>query len=141
MEVVSRGGTANIRPKTEAASALRLSRPAARPSPPIFSRSRRDQRIVMVKLSSGRPAGAIASPLTPPPKHSRPLEGMLHRTAALAGFQARGLQLVVPLGGSVGVIQQHQGRLVAEAERDRKSTRLNSSHVRISYAVFCLKKK
>src|SRR3989442_5890455 len=26
-------------------------------------------------------------------------------------------------------------------ERDRKSTRLNSSHVRISYAVFCLKKK
>src|SRR5207249_11441186 len=27
------------------------------------------------------------------------------------------------------------------AERDRKSTRLNSSHVSISYAVFCLKKK
>src|SRR3989442_6049491 len=26
-------------------------------------------------------------------------------------------------------------------QRDRKSTRLNSSHVRISYAVFCLKKK
>src|SRR5690554_7765274 len=28
-----------------------------------------------------------------------------------------------------------------EAAEDRKSTRLNSSHVRISYAVFCLKKK
>src|SRR3989442_11261641 len=28
-----------------------------------------------------------------------------------------------------------------EAHKDRKSTRLNSSHVRISYAVFCLKKK
>src|SRR5438874_6372161 len=27
------------------------------------------------------------------------------------------------------------------AEKDRKSTRLNSSHVEISYAVFCLKKK
>src|SRR5690606_2675234 len=27
------------------------------------------------------------------------------------------------------------------ATRDRKSTRLNSSHVKISYAVFCLKKK
>src|SRR5690606_41324404 len=27
------------------------------------------------------------------------------------------------------------------APRDRKSTRLNSSHVKISYAVFCLKKK
>src|SRR5690606_41929188 len=28
-----------------------------------------------------------------------------------------------------------------EADEDRKSTRLNSSHVKISYAVFCLKKK
>src|SRR5690606_42080984 len=34
------------------------------------------------------------------------------------------------------------GNLVTEkAIRDRKSTRLNSSHVKISYAVFCLKKK
>src|SRR6266513_5343490 len=31
--------------------------------------------------------------------------------------------------------------LLQLAERDRKSTRLNSSHVSISYAVFCLKKK
>src|SRR5207249_7100517 len=30
---------------------------------------------------------------------------------------------------------------VLAAGRDRKSTRLNSSHVSISYAVFCLKKK
>src|SRR3712207_7516975 len=29
----------------------------------------------------------------------------------------------------------------AQALRDRKSTRLNSSHANISYAVFCLKKK
>src|SRR5690606_40787439 len=29
----------------------------------------------------------------------------------------------------------------ASTEKDRKSTRLNSSHVKISYAVFCLKKK
>src|SRR5207302_9547626 len=32
------------------------------------------------------------------------------------------------------------GRAVDDL-RDRKSTRLNSSHVKISYAVFCLKKK
>src|SRR5690606_41783250 len=32
-------------------------------------------------------------------------------------------------------------RLVALRVVDRKSTRLNSSHVKISYAVFCLKKK
>src|SRR3989442_2013844 len=39
-----------------------------------------------------------------------------------------------PLGVGARAAQCH-------AERDRKSTRLNSSHVRISYAVFCLKKK
>src|SRR3712207_7899661 len=37
-----------------------------------------------------------------------------------------------------GVVAQLQGR---EVLRDRKSTRLNSSHANISYAVFCLKKK
>src|SRR5438874_9914453 len=31
--------------------------------------------------------------------------------------------------------------LPGEGHQDRKSTRLNSSHVEISYAVFCLKKK
>src|SRR5207247_6742830 len=34
-----------------------------------------------------------------------------------------------------------QGGVGSEDERDRKSTRLNSSHEWISYAVFCLKKK
>src|SRR5690554_7164633 len=29
---------------------------------------------------------------------------------------------------------------LSDSNKDRKSTRLNSSHVRISYAVFCLKK-
>src|SRR5690625_7006409 len=36
------------------------------------------------------------------------------------------------------VINPEQAKIV---KRDRKSTRLNSSHVAISYAVFCLKKK
>src|SRR5690554_4197265 len=39
------------------------------------------------------------------------------------------------------VISQTGGDRRALADQDRKSTRLNSSHVRISYAVFCLKKK
>src|SRR5439155_24525533 len=34
-----------------------------------------------------------------------------------------------------------RGALAGRSARDRKSTRLNSSHVAISYAVFCLKKK
>src|SRR5207244_7615033 len=39
--------------------------------------------------------------------------------------------------------RRHHGRRpgLAHATRDRKSTRLNSSHQIISYAVFCLKKK
>src|SRR2546430_10357900 len=48
--------------------------------------------------------------------------------------------------GCVGVAAQCAGRhaLYGRAEpgsEDRKSTRLNSSHSQISYAVFCLKKK
>src|SRR5690554_7457645 len=35
----------------------------------------------------------------------------------------------------------HSGPIRPGDGLDRKSTRLNSSHVRISYAVFCLKKK
>src|SRR5690625_4931315 len=36
---------------------------------------------------------------------------------------------------------EHQAQFLIEVDGDRKSTRLNSSHVAISYAVFCLKKK
>src|SRR3712207_8527710 len=35
----------------------------------------------------------------------------------------------------------HLGEDEVDAHGDRKSTRLNSSHANISYAVFCLKKK
>src|SRR3712207_8742398 len=35
----------------------------------------------------------------------------------------------------------HTPARLFEGDRDRKSTRLNSSHANISYAVFCLKKK
>src|SRR3712207_8974600 len=37
--------------------------------------------------------------------------------------------------------QQREAQASARAQEDRKSTRLNSSHANISYAVFCLKKK
>src|SRR5690606_11117114 len=36
---------------------------------------------------------------------------------------------------------QYAGTCLRLTREDRKSTRLNSSHVKISYAVFCLKKK
>src|SRR5207253_11423803 len=40
-----------------------------------------------------------------------------------------------------GVVVRYRDRLSRGGDEDRKSTRLNSSHVAISYAVFCLKKK
>src|SRR5690606_40529901 len=43
-----------------------------------------------------------------------------------------------PGGWGVGLAL---ARRIVEGVQDRKSTRLNSSHVKISYAVFCLKKK
>src|SRR5438067_4228001 len=57
---------------------------------------------------------------------------------------ARGIDRVaVAATGDPGKVERG-GDGVAEhraVQRDRKSTRLNSSHVSISYAVFCLKKK
>src|SRR3712207_7841694 len=40
-----------------------------------------------------------------------------------------------------GVDRRRAGHPRQSTRRDRKSTRLNSSHANISYAVFCLKKK
>src|SRR3712207_7918924 len=46
---------------------------------------------------------------------------------------------LAPPGRVGGRATRHLGRLIPAL--DRKSTRLNSSHANISYAVFCLKKK
>src|SRR5256885_2440935 len=50
---------------------------------------------------------------------------------------------VAGAAGEVGTILEpaHEPRQGAPDAQDRKSTRLNSSHLVISYAVFCLKKK
>src|SRR5690625_2259732 len=55
--------------------------------------------------------------------------------------------VLTPGPAAVAQLQDRQlavwgvGRARGDAHADRKSTRLNSSHVAISYAVFCLKKK
>src|SRR5690606_40487232 len=77
-----------------------------------------------------RPGRAIAQDNAAPQPLQRCLVGLafdLHPVDLL--------QLMARMGNALlqaTVIGQHQ---------DRKSTRLNSSHVKISYAVFCLKKK
>src|SRR5438874_8925715 len=47
----------------------------------------------------------------------------------------------VPALGGVGCQVEERAVVVRPGGPDRKSTRLNSSHVETSYAVFCLKKK
>src|SRR5699024_11604797 len=57
----------------------------------------------------------------------------------LADPEFRNYTLQVPHGKYANVLVKMEGNL--KQSEDRKSTRLNSSHVSISYAVFCLKKK
>src|SRR5947209_18915981 len=56
----------------------------------------------------------------------------LFRSYQLSKISARRGSLSASLGA---------GKYLTTANIDRKSTRLNSSHANISYAVFCLKKK
>src|SRR3712207_8335765 len=53
----------------------------------------------------------------------------------LPPFHLNGAEVVSFLGMSFGHV------ILVKSRSDRKSTRLNSSHANISYAVFCLKKK
>src|SRR3712207_8763902 len=51
-------------------------------------------------------------------------------------------EVTLRVEGAVNEVELGTLRLAAvPIQRDRKSTRLNSSHANISYAVFCLKKK
>src|SRR5207253_8244849 len=86
-----------------------------------------------------------------------PISGQVLRLLGDQGASddAEGIQLFwhptrppFPLGGRVASWRGRRPRGFPPLERlrpssagDRKSTRLNSSHVAISYAVFCLKKK
>src|SRR5437868_11253223 len=78
--------------------------------------------------------------IPPPPRSTLFPYTTLFRSARAArgrGRDRRVLSRVPDLRPSPG----EEGRPARRADRDRKSTRLNSSHVSISYAVFCLKKK
>src|SRR5690554_1987165 len=57
------------------------------------------------------------------------------RGLRLAGVEEAAKELLIPMTGRM--IHEKSGKTFLSP--DRKSTRLNSSHVRISYAVFCLK--
>src|SRR5690349_746552 len=65
-----------------------------------------------------------------------------HGTAIISGAALlNALELVGKAIGDISVVFCGAGAAAIATAEDRKSTRLNSSHVEISYAVFCLKKK
>src|SRR5690606_39672850 len=72
------------------------------------------------------------------------LAGSWHQVTALP-WQVSGRFGVQPDSGAAAIVFMTVPQLLADQQGswriDRKSTRLNSSHVKNSYAVFCLKKK
>src|SRR5699024_12034900 len=108
----------------------RPSPPTMTPPPPLSATPLRPARSLSCSVR-----------ISPPPAAASALS--LHD--ALPICNQRG-DLRVDVAGGAHPVQvlpgEHAGRPGQQpVERDRKSTRLNSSHVSISYAVFCLKKK
>src|SRR5699024_11466446 len=93
---------------------------AFHPPPPSFP-TRRSSDLFIKNLLHG-----IQRHLTLPPSRNRPRPARRRAPGCAPGRPA----------GSSGPSPPPSGR----PRPDRKSTRLNSSHVSISYAVFCLKK-
>src|SRR5256884_8553236 len=86
----------------------------------------------------------IKGPTTPPP-HRQKRDGFPPPPRRSAGccpgrHSSCARESLKPLFPAVAQPVQHV-RQFFEGSKDRKSTRLNSSHGYISYAVFCLKKK
>src|SRR5690625_5871560 len=85
--------------------------------------------------------------MAPAPSKGRPKSDLFEGFNNLNLLRQAGLMIGLAASVAIGfaVVLWTQGEdyrpLYASLDRDRKSTRLNSSHVAISYAVFCLKKK
>src|SRR2546427_7454370 len=93
------------------------------PRSPLFPYTTLFRSHLRIARAGGSPVGGLG----PPPQHAP-----LCPVCVICGCQP------------VSIIDRQEcfpSRLESRYRRDRKSTRLNSSHSQISYAVFCLKKK
>src|SRR2546422_4689155 len=84
-----------------------------------------------------RASGSVVYPEFHTKKTSSPITG-IQWNRTLKSTRSFSLSYCTKASKLVRVLKSYSNRL---ADRDRKSTRLNSSHGYISYAVFCLKKK
>src|SRR5436305_11129950 len=90
--------------------------------------------------------------ICPPPRSTLFPYTTLFRSSIPTSETRRKMSMTSPLSSSTSstsasplelerLTYPERGKRPELTDIDRKSTRLNSSHVRISYAVFCLKKK
>src|SRR5690606_40026127 len=107
--------------------------------PTCYSRSDAVVLVCVVDLLWLHPSPTDALPISHAAFQPPPLEGRtVTRSVGLSSSTSLGRLLLNPPAqrkGPSGV------RPLIDGPEDRKSTRLNSSHVKISYAVFCLKKQ
>src|SRR5207249_11100146 len=94
------------------------------------------ERAGMAQVPGQAPAPPDATKVPGAPLSDLGQRSPFERPRRIAVGSGQGSSLA-PLQDLVGIVTPAD----LHFERDRKSTRLNSSHVSISYAVFCLKKK
>src|SRR5690554_7036822 len=92
----------------------------------------------MISISALRASVAVKMP-SRAPSSSLTMTLPTLRSDIRKATSSRGVEAVTLSGFSAMISEACTWNF--SAALDRKSTRLNSSHVRISYAVFCLKKK
>ena len=93
------------------------------------------------------PYVSFIEPVDPPSLPENKTGRTLHRSNVINAeyptgrhYNGEGINIMMQDDGVIGPHIDYTGR-VDQSNVDRKSTRLNSSHVVISYSVFCLKKK
>src|SRR5690242_20821668 len=99
-----------------------------------------DLRPVLISLSSTTSAIMEETRIPEQIASARPMVMVLKKISSnvvepSGGIRPKYLSVMVML------LTNNEANAVTTYPRDRKSTRLNSSHMSISYAVFCLKKK
>src|SRR5688572_32051015 len=93
------------------------------PTPEIYTLSLHDALPILARVARRAPVAAASAGVE--------RRSVARADAAVATGRERGA------AGAADDVDREQQR----SDEDRKSTRLNSSHSQISYAVFCLKKK
>src|SRR5256886_10885052 len=89
-------------------------------------------------LTLGAGAPAVDQPDLAKPTRHRGIQVLRDDGGHVTRSEGVQIESVLDRDGNGRVVLAHARR--ASVRRDRKSTRLNSSHSQISYAVFCLKK-